>query len=98
VDIAVGDPSLSVCDQHESFSEWFCCYGRFLILVNARVNYTLQLGKSLDSNFQQPVLLPVKGRWCKHISWFYLALPCVHIALVHITAEGRFLENLLCAV
>jgi len=62
------------------------------------VNYTLQLGKSLVSNFQQPMLLPVKGRWCKHISWLYLALPCARITLVHISAEGRFLENLLYAV
>jgi hypothetical protein len=40
--MAVEDASLSVCNQkfyyqRESYSEWFSCYGRFLILVNALV-------------------------------------------------------------
>jgi len=40
VDITVGDASVNVCDQkhyyqHESYSEWFCYCGRFLILVHA---------------------------------------------------------------
>jgi hypothetical protein len=43
----------------------------------------LQLGKSVVSNFQQPMLLPVTGRWCKHISSFSLALPCVLFTTKH---------------
>lgn len=90
--------------QHGSNSEWLWCCGVppppwFLQMCSCEphieprgVGYTLQ-------NLWQPLILPLKGRWHKHISGLSLAFHACWLFTTEqqgfLAAEGAIFENLI---
>jgi len=77
--VAVGDDFLGLCTkkyfyQNGSCSEWYGAEGFFLNYCKCAPVNCASNGCYMLHSLRKPLILPLKGRWCQHISFLSVVL------------------------